>query len=82
MGRARRLGGGSRRTFFECESITHTRMGFGSYDESEQENQEIETDYDEEGVKTEESSHEGSVEYEIEASNEELLDQLADIKDE
>jgi hypothetical protein len=57
-------------------------MGFGSYDESEQENQEIETDYDEEGVKTEESSHEGSVEYEIEASNEELLDQLADIKDE
>lgn len=82
MGRARRLGGGSRRTFFECEPITYTRMGFGSYDESEQENQEIETDYDEEGVKTEESSHEGSVEYEIEASNEELLDQLADIKDE
>jgi hypothetical protein len=58
-------------------------MGFGSYDESEQENQEIETDYDDdEAVQTGESTHEGSVEYEIEASNEELLDQLAEIKDE
>jgi hypothetical protein len=37
-------------------------MGFGSYDESEQEN------------------HDGSVEFEIGASNDELLDRLEDIK--
>jgi hypothetical protein len=57
-------------------------MGFGSYDESEQENQEYDTDYDdEEAVETGESTHEGSVEYEIGASNEELLDRLQEIKD-
>jgi hypothetical protein len=57
-------------------------MGFGSYDESEQENQEYDTDYDdEEAVETSQSEHEGSVEYEIGASNEELLDKLQEIKD-
>jgi hypothetical protein len=57
-------------------------MGFGSYDESEQENQEYDTDYDDEGVQTEESAHEGEVEYEIDATSEELLDKLQDIKEE
>lgn len=57
-------------------------MGFGSYDESEQENQEYETDFDEEeGVSTEESEHDGNVEFEFTASNDELLDRLQDIKE-
>jgi hypothetical protein len=56
-------------------------MGFGSYDESDQERQDIDTDYDEdEGVTTDESDHDGDVEYEIGASNDELLDRLEDIK--
>jgi hypothetical protein len=58
-------------------------MGFGSYDESEQENQELDLDDDEdEGVKTSENDHQGDVEFEIGASNDELIDRLADIKDE
>jgi hypothetical protein len=58
-------------------------MGFGSYDESEQENQEYDTDLDEdEAVTTSESAHEGDVEFEIGASNDELLDRLQQIKDE
>lgn len=59
-------------------------MGFGSYDESEQERQEYDTDdYDEsEGVDTSENEHDGTVEYEIDASNDELLNRLEEIKDE
>jgi hypothetical protein len=57
-------------------------MGFGSYDESEQENQELDLDDDGgDGVKTDESDHEGAVEFEPGASNDELLDRLQDIKD-
>jgi hypothetical protein len=57
-------------------------MGFGSYDESEQENQDYDADLDDDsGVNTEENSHEGSVDFEIGASNDELLDRLEDIKD-
>ena len=58
-------------------------MGFGSYDESEQENQELDLD-DEDGggVKTAENDHEGAVEFEIGASNDELLDKLEEIKGE
>jgi len=60
-----------------------TRMGFGSYDESEQENQEYDSEFDEEeGVNTAEHAHEGEVDFEIGASNDELLDRLQDIKDE
>ncbi|MFB6079594.1 MAG: DUF5786 family protein [Haloferacaceae archaeon] len=57
-------------------------MGFGSYDESEQDNQEYDTDLDEDGVETTETDHEGAVEFEIGASNDELLDRLQDIKEE
>jgi hypothetical protein len=58
-------------------------MGFGSYDESEQENQEYDTDYDDdEAVQTGQADHQGEVEYEIDASSEELLDKLQEIKDE
>ena len=56
-------------------------MGFGSYDESEQDNQEYDTDFeDDDGVSTSESTHDGDVEYEFTASNDELLDTLKDIK--
>jgi hypothetical protein len=56
-------------------------MGFGSYDESEQEKQEIDADYDEDDAEqTERSTHDGSVEFDIGASNDELLDRLQDIK--
>jgi hypothetical protein len=55
-------------------------MGFGSYDESEQENQEYDADIEDDGVSTEESTHDGDVEFEFTASNDELLDRLEDIK--
>ncbi|MBO4247992.1 death domain-associated protein [Halomicrobium sp. IBSBa] len=58
-------------------------MGFGSYDESEQDNQEYDTEYDDEdGLSTSENEHDGDVEFEFTASNDELLDRLDDIKDE
>ncbi|GAA0225442.1 hypothetical protein SAMN05421858_2488 [Haladaptatus litoreus] len=57
-------------------------MGFGSYDESEQENREYSADLDDDsGVNTSEHDHEGSVSFEIGASNDELLNRLSDIKD-
>ena len=57
-------------------------MGFGSYDESEQENQEYDTDFeDEDGVNAAENTHDGEVEYEFTASNDELFDRLEDIKE-
>lgn len=57
-------------------------MGFGSYDESEQEKQEVDTDEieDSDGVKTEEAKHRGKVEYEV-GDTDELLDKLQEIKD-
>ena len=56
-------------------------MGFGSYDESEQENQDLDADFeDDDGVRTAENDHQGRVEYEIGASSDELLDRLQDIK--
>jgi hypothetical protein len=59
-----------------------TRMGFGSYDESEQDRQEFDVDDDVDGVSTGDSDHDGDVEYENGASNDELLDRLQDIKGE
>lgn len=58
-------------------------MGFGSYDESEQERQAVDTDFDEEGaeINDRENDHDGSVEFETGASNGELLDRLQEIKD-
>ena len=58
-------------------------MGFGSYDESEQDNQEFDTDYeDDDGVSTSEAEHDGDVSFEFTESNDELLDRLESIKDE
>lgn len=57
-------------------------MGFGSYDESEQENQNFDTDFeDEDGVDAAENDHEGTLDFEIGASNDELLDRLQEMKD-
>ncbi|SEH16494.1 hypothetical protein SAMN04487967_2663 [Natronorubrum sediminis] len=56
-------------------------MGFGSYDESEQ--QEVDADFDdEEAVQSSENNHDGTIEFENGASSDELLDRLEDIKDE
>ncbi len=57
-------------------------MGFGSYDESEQENQEITTDEgDPEGVAIHDSDHDGEVSFETGATTDELVGRLADIKE-
>ncbi len=54
-------------------------MGFGSYDESEQ--QDVDADFDEDdAVKSSEHNHEGSIEFENGASSDELLDRLQEIK--
>ena len=67
---------------FQYQRVMITCMGFGSYDESEQENQELDADLDnEDGVDTAENTHDGDVSYEFDASNDELLDRLQDIKD-
>ena len=58
-------------------------MGFGSYDETEQENQEIDaSDMQTSEMQSEDAEHDGEVEFEFEASNDELIDQLRDIKEE
>lgn len=57
-------------------------MGFGSYDESQQDDQEYNADLDEsDGVDTDETEHEGAVEFEFTATNGELLDKLEDMKE-
>lgn len=55
-------------------------MGFGSYDESEQENQETGDIDDNEGVSVHENTHDGEVSFESDASQEELLDRLDEMK--
>ncbi len=58
-----------------------TRMGFGSYDESEQ--QDLDADFDDEdAVQSEENAHRGTIEFENGASSDELIDRLKEIKDE
>jgi hypothetical protein len=55
-------------------------MGFGSYDESEQQDQNVEASEDE-AVNVHESEFEGDVQFETDASTDELMNQLQDIKD-
>ncbi|GAB3666459.1 DUF5786 family protein [Halopiger thermotolerans] len=56
-------------------------MGFGSYDESEQ--QEVDADFDDDdAVQSSSTDHEGTIEFENGASSDELLDRLQEIKDE
>ncbi|GGL48568.1 DUF5786 family protein [Halocalculus aciditolerans] len=57
-------------------------MGFGSYDESEQERQSFDSDeQDGSTVTTEESTHNGRIDFTNGASNDELIDKLKDIKE-
>ncbi|MFC6905952.1 DUF5786 family protein [Halalkalicoccus tibetensis] len=57
-------------------------MGFGSYDESEQENQDYDTDFEDgDGVDTNEKTHDGAITFDNGASNDELLSKLEEIKD-
>ena len=60
-------------------TASYTRMGFGSYDESEQRDQTVETDGN--AVNVHENDHEGAFTFENDASTDELLDKLGDIKD-
>lgn len=55
-------------------------MGFGSYDESEQENQEFDTNIEEDGQSTL-PAHDGEVEFEYDdASSEDLLEAYEEIR--
>lgn len=58
-------------------------MGFGSYDETEQERQTVDADFDEDDAEINDRTddHEGRVEFENGASNDELVSRLQDIKD-
>lgn len=58
-------------------------MGFGSYDESERENQEIDTDLEEEeAVTTTEYDHDGEIRFEYgDASSDELLETFEEIQE-
>lgn len=55
-------------------------MGFGSYDESEQQNQNVDAEDDGEGVTVHDNDHEGEVTFETDASTDDLVDRLQDIK--
>ena len=55
-------------------------MGFGSYDESEQKDQNVDTD-DSEAVNVHGNDHDGSVEFEFDESEDALIDRLQEIKD-
>ncbi|WP_232688346.1 DUF5786 family protein [Halobacterium zhouii] len=54
-------------------------MGFGSYDESEQEDQNTEIDEDA-AVNVHENDHDGDANFEPGASSDELIDQLESMK--
>jgi hypothetical protein len=56
-------------------------MGFGSYDESEQENQEVDANFEDDNVTADSETHDGDVKFEFDASNDELLDKLDEMKD-
>ena len=55
-------------------------MGFGSYDESEQQDQNVDASEDE-AVNVHESEFEGNLEFETDASTDELMNQLEEIKE-
>jgi hypothetical protein len=56
-------------------------MGFGSYDESEQENQEMNASDDEaEGINIHDSDHDGEVQFETDVPTDTLVDKLDDMK--
>lgn len=54
-------------------------MGFGSYDESEQKDQNVNAD-ETDGVNVHENDHDGEMSFDTEASTDELVDRLQDMK--
>jgi hypothetical protein len=54
-------------------------MGFGSYDESEQKDQDVDADGSE-AVSVHESDHDGKVSFETELSTDDLVDKLDEMK--
>lgn len=54
-------------------------MGFGSYDESEQQDQAVDTS-EADAVTVHENDYDGDVEFDTNASTDQLLDKLGDIK--
>ena len=69
------------RQLFTLGRIAGSVMGFGSYDESEQENQEVDADFEDGNPTADDETHDGNVEFEFDASNDELLDKLDEMKD-
>lgn len=55
-------------------------MGFGSYDESEQKDQATDVD-DDEAVTVHENDHDGQVNFDSNASQDELIDRLGEMRD-
>lgn len=55
-------------------------MGVGSYDESEQQKQTIDTGDENQGVNVHENDHEGELKFESQASTDDLVEQLQAIK--
>jgi hypothetical protein len=65
------------------DPVGRAEIGFGRYDESEQEKHDVGGDLDDDSsVATNSQGHDGAVDYEFSASNDELLDRLKDIKKE
>jgi hypothetical protein len=56
-------------------------MGFGSYDESEQDSHEVDADFDDENLDAGGSGDDGDISFDNGASNDELIDRLQEIKD-
>jgi hypothetical protein len=57
-------------------------MGFGSYDESEQGKHDSDDIDENDGVSVHEHTHDGEVSFDSDASQDELLDKLDEIKSE
>jgi hypothetical protein len=56
-------------------------MGFGSYDESEQKDQDAGDVDDNDGVAVHENTHDGDISFDSDASQDELIDKLDEMKD-
>jgi hypothetical protein len=67
---------------FSRDGVLCSYMGFGSYDESEQKEGPSDLDDEEDdAVNVHESTHDGDVSFESDMSNEELVGQLSEMKD-
>lgn len=67
--------------FIRPGPCSYSVMGFGSYDESEQQDQSVEADEDD-GVSVHDEDHDGDVSFESDMSTDELVGQLQSMKSE